>query len=249
VTAKDITEAKRIKSQMDFDIIPIKVNGKITTYYNSNSRSEEKIAPQEIISESAGILETLGHLSRRDFYFVLSGNNITQIIHYSDLNNPLVLIALYAQISYCEIAIRNFVRSHNRDNSQSGIEKFLNQINQNIQSQKKINVNTAIKRFKKKLVDLTQTDVFNELQFDDELILLRELFSLNLPFNQFKIISSNIGLSDGSIRSYNKLRTEIMHSKPEIIKQKSDISKWVNFLNFCQDIIKAVSGKVIGLTP
>lgn len=244
VTAKDITEAININSKLDFDIIPIKVNGKITTYYDSKLNSEKKIEPQEVISESTGILETLSYLSRRDFYFVLSGNDITHIVHYSDLNSPLVLTPLYTQISYSEIAVRNFVRAYYSNIPQNGIENFLYKINQNIPDTYKINVERAIKQFRKKLKTQTQTDLFDELHLDDELILLRELFKLKLNPDQFKEFGSYIELSDQHIRSYNKLRIGIMHSKPEIIKQKSDINAWLKFLDFCQKIIKAVYGKV-----
>ena len=244
VTAKDITEAKLIKSERDFDRIPIRIDGKITTYYDSNSNSEKQIDPGEIISDSTGILETLSYLSKKDFYFVLSGNDITHIVHYSDLNNQLVLTPLYTQISYCEIEIRNFARENCINNTENEIENFLSNINQNIEGDYKINVKRAVKQFNKKLKNQTQTDLFDELYLNDELILLRELFKVKLNSDQFKKFNDYIDLSDNSIRSYNELRTNIMHSKPEIIKQKSDISKWLDFMNFCQKAINVINGRV-----
>jgi hypothetical protein len=242
--ARSFEEAKSIHSQMEFDRVPIKEGEKIRTYYDSNSDSERKIEPHEIISESTGVLQTLNHLLNRDFYFVLSGNDITRIIHYSDLNNPLVLVPIYIQISYSEIAIRNFARTKNKDNTPEGIEKFLTDLNQNIKSKYKIKAKNAVKRFRNKLVNQTQTDLFDELNFDDELILLRELFRSQLDSNQVKNFEKFIDLGDSNIASYRDLRNEIMHSKPEIIKQKPDIRKWREFLNFCLRIIKAVNGEV-----
>ena len=244
VTAKDIIEAKRIKYKLNFDRIPIKIDGKITTYYDSNSNSEKKIEPEEIISESTGILEILSHLSRRDFYFVLSGNDITHIVHYADLNNPLVLTPLYTQISYCEIAIRNFARSKCGNNTQNGIEIFLNNINQNIKNSNTIDVNKAVRQYNAKLKNQTQTDLFDELYLSDELILLRELFQVKLTPDQLKKFNDYIDLSDNSITSYNHLRIKIMHAKPEIINQKSDIKKWLDFMNLCQKAINIVNGGV-----
>lgn len=245
VTAKDIQEAMTIRSHMDFDRIPIKVNGKVSTYYDFDSNSEKKIELQEIISESTGVLETIIYLSKRDFYFVLSGNDITHIVHYSDLSNPLVLTPLYTQISYCEIEIRKYARSNNTNNSESGIEQFLNNLNQKIPKDKKqIKVNVAVKHFKDKLANETQTDIFNELYFDDELILIRELFKLKLNASEFKKFSDYIDLSDKTITLHNKLRNEIMHSKPQIIKKKSDISGWLKFLDFCQKLINVINDRV-----
>ena len=244
VTAGSFEEAKSIHFQMEFDRIPIKKGEKIRTYYDSNSDSEKKIKPHEMISESTGVLEALNHLSKRDFYFVLSGNDITHIVHYLDLNNPLVLVPIYTQISYGEIAIRNFARSKNKDNTPEGIEKFLTDISQNIQNKYRIKVDDAVERFESKSKSKTQTDLYDELNFDDELILLRELFRSQLDSNQVKNFEEFIDLGDSKIVSYRDLRNEIMHSKPEIVKQKQDIEKWIEFMNFCQRIINVINGKV-----
>ena len=92
VIGEDIDQAKAIQSEKRFDRVPIRTDGKILSYYDSNSNSEMKIESNDLISESAGIFETLSYLSKRDFYFVLNGNDLTDIVHYSDLNNPLALL-------------------------------------------------------------------------------------------------------------------------------------------------------------
>ena len=240
VTAKDITEAKSIKSQMDFDIIPIKVNGKITTYYDYKSNSKKKIKPQEIICESTGILETLSLLSKRDFYFVTSGSDITHIIHYSDLNSPLVSLGIFAQITYCEISIRNFARSKNPSNSDYG-EKFLNGVNN--YPGVNLNVVKAKRQFQVKKRLQTETDLFDELYIDDELILFRELIKSKLKAKEIGEFEKFINLKGSRIESLKVMRNEVMHSKPEIIKKQSDINEWLNFLQDCQNIKSVISRK------
>ena len=242
VTAKDITEAKSIKSQMDFDRVPIKVNGKITTYYDSKSDLEKKIEPEEIISESTGILETLSYLSRRDFYFILTGNDITHIVHYSDLNNPLVSLGIYAQITYCEIAIRDFARSKSPSNLDYG-EKFLNDINKH--HGVNINVGSAKYHFQVKKSLQTETDLFDELYFDEELILFRELIKSGLDASKIEKFEQLINLEDSKIESLKYKRNDVMHSKPEIIKKQSDIIEWLKFLQDCQNIISVIGGKTV----
>ena len=232
-TAKDTTVARSIKSQKNFDRIPIKVNGKITTYYASKLDSEKKIDPQEIISESSGILETLSYLSRGDFYFILSGNDINHIVHYSDLNNPLVSLGIYAQITYCEIAIRNFVRSKNPSNLDYG-EKFLNDINRHYGV--KLNVERAKSQFQDKKISQTETDLFDELYFDEELVLFRELIKSGLEASRIKEFEQIINLEDSKIKCLKDKRNGVMHSKPEIIKKQSDIMGMLNFLQICQNI-------------
>ena len=238
VTAKDITEAMSIKSQMDFDRIPIKMNGKITSYYDSKSNSEKKIDTREVISESTGILETLSYLSRGDFYFILSGNDITHIVHYSDLNNPLVSLGIYAQITYCEIAIRNFVRSKNPSNLDYG-EKFLNDINR--QYGVKLNVERAKSQFQDKKISQTETDLFDELYFDEELVLFRELIKSGLEASRIEEFEQIINLEDSKIKCLKDNGNGVMHSKPEIIKKQSDIMGMLNFLQICQNIISVIA--------
>lgn len=242
VTAKDITEAKSIKSQMDFDRVPIKVNGKITTYYDSKSDLEKKIDPEEIISESTGILETLSYLSRRDFYFILTGNYITHIVHYSDINNQFVSLGIYAQITYCEIAIRNFARSKSPSNLDYG-EKFLNDINKHHVVD--IKVGRAKRYFQNKKKLQTETDLFDELYFDEELILFREFIKSELDANRVKEFEQLINLDDSKIKSLKDKRNDVMHSKPEIIKKQSDIIEWLKFLQDCQNIISVIGGKTV----
>jgi hypothetical protein len=241
-TAKDTTVARSIKSQKNFDRIPIKVNGKITTYYDSKLDSEKKIDPQEIISESSGILETLSYLSRRDFYFVISGNDITHIVHYSDLNNQLVSLGIYAQITYCELAIRNFARSKNPSNLDYG-EKFLNDIN--IHHGVNINVSGAKKHFKDKKKLQTETDLFDELYFDEELILFRVLIKSGLDAIKIEKFEQLINLEDSKIKWMKDKRNAVMHSKPNIIKKQLDIIEWLKFLQDCQNIISVIGGKTV----
>lgn len=237
VIGEDIDQAKAIQSEKSFDRVPIRTDGKILSYYDSNSNSEKKIESNDLISESAGIFETFSYLSKRDFYFVLNGNDLTDIVHYSDLNNPLALLGIYAQIAYCENAIRDLARSINgNDYTESNIEKFLNDINYQIKDNK-INIPRAIWQFRNKKITETETDLFDELYFDDELILFRELLNLELNHNKETRFKNSINLDDSTIEHYTELRNDIMHSK-QIIEESCDVKKWLNFLQSCQNIIK-----------
>ena len=246
VSAKDIDEAKDISSRMNFDRVPIKKDGKILTYYCSNSNSELNIEPDYILSDSLGIFQTFSYLSRKDFYFILSGNELTHIVHYSDLNRPLSLIGIYTQIAYCEMAIRDYARKENNDNTINGIVGFLNKLNDNIKSNVKIKVQNTKSQFEQK-VEGVQTDVFDELYFDAELILFRELVNSGLDSDKKAKFKNFINLEDGAIKSYKILRNKIMHSKPEIINTSTDVGKWLKFLEACQNIMKVIDGKTVFL--
>ena len=241
-TAKDIKEAKAVHSIRDFDRIPIKVNGVIGSFYDSDSNSEIQIKPELTISESTGIFQTFSCLSRKEFYFVLTGNEITHMVHYSDLNSPLVSIGIYTQIAYCEMAIRDFARLKNPNKLDYG-EKFINGINN--ASGGVMDIARAIRQFKRKKALQTETDLFDELYFDDELVLFREIITPNLDASKKAEFKKFIDLGESRIKTLKDLRNEVMHSKPEIIKKPQDIAVWLNFLQDCQKIISVVDGKTV----
>ncbi|MHB1440447.1 MAG: hypothetical protein ACYCSO_05805 [Cuniculiplasma sp.] len=245
VTANNVVEAKEIHNARNYDRIPIRENGSINKYYDSNLKTTTEMKVSETIESCSGILQTFSYFSRRDFYFVLNENEITHFIHYSDLNDPLVLIGIYTQIAYCETAIRDFARlKKNNSNPENGIEKFLNDINNNI-TDKKINIKRAKKQFKDKKKNGTETDIFDELYFDEELVLFRELYSSTLNNNQLLKFKGLVNLNETTIGSYKDLRNGIMHSKPQIIKQKSDVGEWLGFLQSCQNIISIIDNKTV----
>ena len=171
------------------------------------------------------------------FYFVLTGNKITHIVHYSDLNNPIVLPGIYTLIAYCEIKIREYARGKNTyENTDIDIEKFLKDINTK-SSGLKINITRAKSYLTKEMRAKIETNLLDELDFDDELILLRELSSM-LDDGRFKEFKKCVGLSDNTIKSYYALRNDIMHSNYQMIeKQSHDIEELGAFINACQKII------------
>ena len=161
------------------------------------------------------------------------------MVHYSDLNNPLVSIGVYTQIAYCEVAVRNFARSKNPNKLDFG-EKFLNDVNNS--SDVNINVARAKGQFQNKKSLKTETDLFDELYFDEELILFREIIKFTLDANKSENFENFINLEDAKIKSFKDMRNEVMHSKPEIIKKPSDIIEWLKFLQDCQKIISVIGG-------
>jgi hypothetical protein len=234
ITAKDLAEAKEIHAKKDFDRIPIKKGRRILSYYDSKSGKILKIKPEETISGSMGILEIFSYLSKKDFYFVRIKNSRKHIVHYSDLNNPLLSVAIYAQVAYCEIAIRKLLREQNTNEADFG-EQFIRDLNGDVEG--------ALKQFKIKKRDHLETDLFDELYFEDELKMFREIIKFKLDQSKFQSFEKFIDLSDNIVKNFKNLRNDVMHSKPEIIRKNSDIEKWQKFLDTCQNIIKVISGK------
>ena len=200
------------------------------------------ITPADLISESAGILEILSGLYSDKFYFVLTYHRITHIVHYSDLNNPIVLPGIYTLIAYSEIKIREYARANNTyGNTDSNIEKFLQDINTKSPSFK-IHITQAKKQLKTKICNKIETNLLDELYFNDELILFRELSSMTNN-EQFKEFKKCVDLGDTTIKSYNTLRNDIMHSNYQMIeKQSHGIEELGAFIKACQKIISYIEG-------
>ena len=241
VTAGDEEKAKQIHEVKDFDRVPIRDNdGNIKEYYDSNEDKIVQITPADLVSESTGILETLSSLYPNKFYFVLTGNRITHIVHYSDLNNPIVLPGIYTLIAYCEIEIRKYAREKNTyGKTDSDIEKLLTDINTRNPSFT-IKITRAKKQLKKKIDNKIETNLLDELYLDDELIMFRELISMlnDERSNEFK---KCVDLSDTTITSYNKLRNDIMHSNYQMIERQShDVEELGVFIKACQRIISYI---------
>ena len=240
VSAKNEEKAKQVHVLRDFDRVPIEdKDGNIKEYYDSNEDKIVQITPADLVSESTGILKTLSSLYPNKFYFVLTGNKITHIVHYSDLNNPIVLPGIYTLIAYCEIKIREYAREKNTyGNADSDIEKLLTDIN--TRSSIKINISRAKSYLIKKMRAKIETNLLDELDFDDELILFREL-SLMLNDERFKEFKKCVVLSDNTIKSYYALRNDIMHSNYQMIeKQSHDIEELGAFINACQKLISYI---------
>ena len=230
VTARNEEEAKQIHGVLDFDRVPMENNdGNIKEYYDSNEDKTVQITPADLISGSSGSLETLSYLSEKHFYFILTGNNITHIVHYSDLNSPLVSLEIYSQIAYCEKAIRDYAIFNNKyENDKNGIKEFLNKINKNLTGRKNICIEQAEGRFNNKQTD----DV--EINLLDELILFREISSSRSKGQTVK--STDLNLEDTIIGSYKNLRNDIMHSKLIIKGHNDKINELIEFLKTCQEI-------------
>lgn len=232
--AEDKDSAANISSKYNYDRVPIESNGTVSEYFDSTDNKLHQITSESELSPDSGIIETFDYLSRRDYYYILQGNSLTSIVHYSDLNNPLMLLGVFAQISFCETEIRNFLRSRVKEETQTKQpdafqnEEFLSDVDKRL-SGIRINLTRSKSQFNDKVKTNSQTDIFDELYFDDELIISRA-YGL-----------TSLGLLDSDISNYNKLRNSITHSKPDIIKTKSDTGKWLTFLQECKTIIGKVS--------
>jgi hypothetical protein len=89
-------------SYPDFSVIPIKAQGKLTSYYCRDSATVSPIALSDLISDGTGLLDLVEILEHRQFAFVLGPRQIDGYVHYSDLNHHLVKLAFYGLLEGVE---------------------------------------------------------------------------------------------------------------------------------------------------
>ena len=95
IAADDLAAIRVSHDNPDFSVIPIRQNGKLTGYFERDSRSTKKIELNDLISDGTSLLDLVEILEDRQFSFVLSHRRIEGYVHYSDLNHHLVKLAFY----------------------------------------------------------------------------------------------------------------------------------------------------------
>ena len=100
----------------DFNVIPIRQNGKLTGYFERDFRNTKKIELNDLISDGTSLLDLVEILEDRQFSFVLSHRHIEGYVHYSDLNHHLVKLAFYVILEALErVALDSIQKRDDRE--------------------------------------------------------------------------------------------------------------------------------------
>jgi hypothetical protein len=115
--ADDVAAIGVSRENPDYSVIPIQRNGKLTNYFERDSRNCNKIELNDLISDGTSLLDLVEILEDRQFCFVLSHRHIEGYVHYSDLNHHLVKLAFYVILEALERVALDSVRG--RDDRES----------------------------------------------------------------------------------------------------------------------------------
>lgn len=100
--ANTLEEAKIIAKENQYSIIPKISNNKIRKYYDVRAKKLKDIEYGEIISSDTSILELIDLFQAHKYLFIIGKQKIIGMVHYSDLNNPIVKLILYLLIENIE---------------------------------------------------------------------------------------------------------------------------------------------------
>jgi hypothetical protein len=109
----------------DFNVIPIRREGKITAYFERTSRTTGDFAPSDLIADGTKLLDLIEILEHREFVFVLSSEKGEGYgyVHFSDLNHHLVKLTFYVLLAALERLVLESIKG--KDDSDC-LKSYLN---------------------------------------------------------------------------------------------------------------------------
>lgn len=102
----------------DFNVIPIRREGKITAYFERTSRITRGFTPSDLVADGTKLLDLIEILEHREFVFVLSSEKGEGYgyVHFSDLNHHLVKLTFYVLLAALErLALESIKGKDDRD--------------------------------------------------------------------------------------------------------------------------------------
>lgn len=103
-----------LKEHSDFNLIPIKEAGRLVAFVERSGKSDTRNTIElhlHVIGDGTSVLRLIDILAEREFCFVLKNDRIAGYVHFSDLNNRLVNLSLFAIVGAYEHALARMLRS------------------------------------------------------------------------------------------------------------------------------------------
>ena len=105
-----IEAAEVSKEKPDFNVIPIRQDGRLTGYFERDSHTTSDITIHNLISDGTSLLDLVETFEDREFSFVLSDRQIAGYVHYSDLNHHLLKLSFYVILEALERQVLSSLR-------------------------------------------------------------------------------------------------------------------------------------------
>jgi hypothetical protein len=211
VRAKDYEEARQFLSNCPrIDVIPIPAIGPVRGYLHRVGSRKERIRPIDLISDGTSIIDLPDLLSERDFFFVLSLNDICGFVHFSDLNKGLVKLPFFVLFEAVE---RHLWTAVTTKLTEGDLEKVLDKKRVKILKQR-------MNRAKKRNVDLGWAGL---LSFDEILRFSVHYGVIKLPNSELKVLTN--------------IRNKIVHSDRLLVDEHKDVQKLVQSRELCRKLL------------
>ncbi len=85
-----------------YDIIPIRNGGRIVSFLERDQQRTRVIMIQHVVSSGTPILDVVDSLSDRTFVFVVGCGEVIGLLHFSDLNDPVLKLPYFVLLDGVE---------------------------------------------------------------------------------------------------------------------------------------------------
>jgi hypothetical protein len=206
----EIAAAQVSKGNPDFNLIPIRQNGKLTGYFGRDSHTTSQIALGDLISDGTSLLDLVETFSDREFSFVLSHRQISGYVHYSDLNHHLLKLSFYVILEALEREVLSSIpRNDDRD-----------YLSRNLDPRRFAQVTRQYKRDG----DAARS-LFNYLNISDIL--------------RLAVKAGTIQIDDDVIKAMKKARDEAAHASENIVADYRAVNRLAKVKRECLRILSA----------
>jgi hypothetical protein len=215
VVAKDDEDARSLLiKHPKFDIIPIERNNELTSYQARDSEHAKDIHLTDVISAETSVLDLVDLFLQRKFYFVLLGKKLCGYVHFSDLNNRVVKLPLFAIIESLEYQLMGLLSPI--------IDECL--IEQVLSEQRARMIKGLMRKNTKNRTDLGWV---NLLSFADTVKLASHLKRISLRPEEVELISS--------------VRNRIVHADKPLVGKYDDIEQLAKAGKICLSAISTIA--------
>ena len=189
-------------------MIPIRLNGRLTGYFERDSHIASQIALNDLISDGTSLLDLVETFEDREFSFVLSHRQISGYVHYSDLNHHLLKLSFYVILEALERQVLSSIR---RNDDREYLSKNLDPSRfAQIAQQYKRDGDAA-------------RSLFNYLNISDIL--------------RLAVKAGTIQIDDDVIKAMKKARDEAAHASENIVADYHAISRLATVKRECLRIL------------
>lgn len=195
----------------DYDLLPIPSQGVPTHVVFRSDMSKHKIDLSMLISEATAILHLPRLFSERhEAFFVLGDHDISGLVHFSDLNNPLCKIPFFALVHMVE-------------------RKYIETIKGHFSEQRALE---ALGSRKAQALFMRASDMANRdvLPFPAAAMYFKELLTYSRFYDFVKI-------SDEEITDLNEFRNRFAHGGRTLITASKDCETLASIQRLCARLL------------
>lgn len=225
---EDGMEVQKLMNNKNFDIIPVKSNGKINGYVETGKLTlgnclgqMQSITNFDLVAESTPILTLfdLFNNTKRKWFLVLEGNDVKGIVTIGDLRKAPVRMFLFALVNLIEMHLTKMIREYFLNN-------FAGRIKEELSKLIKERLKEAENIHKQKKDNGEDSDIFDCLQLCDKITIAKKK---NEILEKIKIDDSKKKTESGLKRA-ERLRNRLAHGNDIVVKSWDEIFKIADFM-------------------